>query len=404
MGAGKLICGCADIATKGAHIHVDREHSSHVFPFIRNSLFALDMKVLAINNSNEKLGFKPMMQQAINGKELKYYRGLAEGVSDLITFHEEPSRHNSGLSLVFYIEDEGMDLSIHVDWYGTLGRTVLRYGILIVSYVWMVTLAVVLLQLYSYVANGKSMIQTVRLSHMILYTYCLLFVLGSFPRFQVSLYNSLNKAVLQIGVLLCITSIAQVCFFQWFDGYPSVINSLGYILLGRDDWLLLLMVLFAYGLAVGLTFTIWLAVSIIVTILSVPFSFFPAARLNFGGKKGFVIHLTIVIGLLAFIPASVIFTLYCVFWLFMTASARHAARSDLPTMQNLYNYRISWLLLLISSLPYSVPGVVAFVKDLMIGWVHHEVSYLALAQSSPSLLSVIYLVTIGRSPDHLEAK
>lgn len=164
------------------------------------------------------------------------------------------------------------------------------------------------------------------------------------------------------------------------------------------------MVLFAYGLAVGLTFTIWLLVSIIVSILSVPLGFFPAAMLKFGGKKGFVIQLTIVVGLLAFIPASVIFTIYCVIWLFMTVSARHSARSDLPTIQNLYNYRISWLLLLISLLPYSVPGVIAFIKDLMIGWVHHEVSYLALAQSLPSLLTVIYLVTIGRSPDVLEAK
>lgn len=159
VGTEKLIYDCTDIATKDAHIHVDREHSSHVFPFIRNSLFALDVKVLTINNTNGKASFKPMMQQAINGKELKYYRGLAEGVSDRITFHEEPSLSNSGLSLSFFIENESMDISIQVDWYGTLGRTVLRYGILIVSYFWMVTLVVVLSQLYSYLANGKSTIQ-----------------------------------------------------------------------------------------------------------------------------------------------------------------------------------------------------------------------------------------------------
>ncbi|CAO3607334.1 unnamed protein product [Mucor hiemalis] len=372
-----------DMATKGAHIHVDQEHSSHVFPFIRNSLLALDVKVLAMYTSNRKPDFKPMMQQAINGKELKYYRGLEKGMSDRITFHEEPSQNNAGLSLKFYLDDEGLDISIHVDWYGTLGRTVLRYGIMIVSYFWMVTLVVVLSQLYSYVANGKS----------------------SFPQFQVSLYKCLGKSVLQIGILLLLTSIAQVYSFQWIEEYPSFTNLLGYILLGKNDWTLLFMVLFAFGLAVGLTFTIWVTISVIVYILSVLLGFLPdQVKISFGGRKGFVVHLTIVVGLLAFIPSSVIFTIYCIFWLFMTVSARRSARSDLPTVQNVYNYRISWLLLLISLLPYSIPGVIAFIKDLMIGWVHHEVSYLALTQNMPSLLLVIYLVTIGKSPDHLEAK
>jgi hypothetical protein len=98
-----------------------------------------------------------MMQQAINNKELKYYRGLESGVSDRITFHQEISKEHKGLSLQFFTDDQSMDIEIKIDWYGTLGRCVLRYGGILITFLWMISLTVLLSQLYSYVANGKRM-------------------------------------------------------------------------------------------------------------------------------------------------------------------------------------------------------------------------------------------------------
>lgn len=96
-----------------------------------------------------------MMQQAINDRELKYYRGLESGVSDRITFHQEAADGHQGLSLQFFSDGQSLDIELKIDWYGTLGRCVLRYGSILVVFFWMVSLIVLLTQLYSYAVNGK---------------------------------------------------------------------------------------------------------------------------------------------------------------------------------------------------------------------------------------------------------
>lgn len=142
-----------DIALKGIHIHVDTFNTTHVFPFIKNSLFAIDIHVSSIDGTHEL--FKPVMQQAINNRELKYYRGLEQGVSDRITFHQELNENHQGLSLRFFMDSQTLDIDMKIDWYGTLGRCVLRYGSIMVLFLWVISLVVLLSQLYSYVANGK---------------------------------------------------------------------------------------------------------------------------------------------------------------------------------------------------------------------------------------------------------
>lgn len=98
-----------------------------------------------------------MMQQSINGGELKYYRGLEERVSDRITFHRDISVDNQGLSLQFYLDNQILDIDITIDWYATLGRSILRYGPIMSTFLWMITLVVLSSQAYSYIANGKRM-------------------------------------------------------------------------------------------------------------------------------------------------------------------------------------------------------------------------------------------------------
>lgn len=98
------------------------------------------------------------MQQTINGKEQKYFRGLEEGTSDRITFHQEENNDHKGLSLQFFMDSEAIDVSLKLDWYGTLGRCVLRYGSITILFFWSISLIVLLSQLYSYVTNGKRIV------------------------------------------------------------------------------------------------------------------------------------------------------------------------------------------------------------------------------------------------------
>jgi hypothetical protein len=141
---------------KGLVIDVDLYHSSLVFPQIQNSLFALDVQVVLVTNKNDREPlYKPMMKQQINNHEIKYYRGLEAGTSDRITFHQESGAGNKGLLLDFFSDDQTLQIKIKFDWYGTMGRCVLRYGAILMNFLWVSTLLVLLTQLYSYCTNGK---------------------------------------------------------------------------------------------------------------------------------------------------------------------------------------------------------------------------------------------------------
>jgi hypothetical protein len=141
---------------KGLTIDVDTYHSSFVFPHIQNSLFALDVQIVSVNNQSDRVPlYKPMMKQQTNNQETKYYRGLEAGISDRITFHQEPGTGHEGLSLVFFLDNQSLQIKVKFDWYGTMGRCVLRYGAILMNFLWISTLLVLLTQLYSYCRNGK---------------------------------------------------------------------------------------------------------------------------------------------------------------------------------------------------------------------------------------------------------
>ncbi|KAI7878366.1 PGAP1-like protein-domain-containing protein [Mucor mucedo] len=358
-----------DIGLRGLHFHVDSFNTTHVFPFIKNTLFAFDVHVESINGQ-ERL-FKPFMQQAINNREIVYHRGLEQGISDRITFHQDLDKNHQGLSLRFFMDEQTLDIQLSIDWYGTVGRCVLRYGSIMVLFFWVISLVVLLSQLYSYAINGKR----------------------EFSRFEIALFNCLKGPILQIAALLLVATSIQL-----YAASPFASKN---IFFGSDDWTMAGLLLFMFVLSIGLTFVIWLAVSLMVNIISLPVGVFPV-RIKTAGP--FAVHLTIVAGCLGFIPPSVLFCLYFIVWTFMTASSRVSARSDLPTVQNVYNYRLSWLVFLTSLLPYYVPSVIVFVKDIMIGWTQYSVLPIKLAHDIPGLLVVIYLVTFGKNPDVLETK
>ncbi|KAK4514962.1 uncharacterized protein ATC70_002569 [Mucor velutinosus] len=362
------------IMRSGVFFTVDPLHATHVFPLIRNSLFAFDVKVASLTGQGL---YKPMMKQTINNVETKYYRHLEANQSERITFHQEVDTNHQGLLLQFFTDRQAMDIEIKLDWYGTLGRCVLRYGAILANFLWVSSLMILLTQANTYALNGKR----------------------EFVAYPIAIVQCVKGPFLQLIALLIITVAIISCL-----PVDSSIVSLfvtKYMLFGSNDWLFGGLLVLTFALSVGLNAVIWLLVSLLTLILSTPMQFMRSSDVSTSvTSTRFLVHVGIVVGLLSFLPSAVIFTLYFSFWLLLTCSARNAARSDLPLFQNIYKYRQSWLIFLISLLPYYIPHLIVFIKNMLIGWTYQlPESKLTLVQDVPVLMTLAFLVTVGRNPD-----
>jgi len=362
------------IMQRGASFTVDPHHTTHVFPLIRSSLFAFDVKVTSLTGQGL---YKPMMKQTINNVEAKYYRHLEANQSDRITFHQEMDTDHQGLSLQFFTDRQLMDIEIKLDWYGTLGRCVLRYGAILANFLWVSSLVILMTQAYTYALNGKR----------------------EFIAYPVALVQCVKGPFLQLTALL-IAAVAIISCLP-FDSSSLRLFVTKYMLFGSNDWLFGGLLILTFALSVGLNAIIWLLVSLLTLILSTPMRFMRSSNVSAPATSTqFFVQLSIVAGLLSFLPSAVVFTLYFGVWLFMTCSARNAARSDLPLFQNTYKYRQSWLIFLVSLLPYYIPNLIVFIKNILIGWTHKlPESPLVLVQDVPVLMTLVFLVTVGKNPD-----
>ncbi|KAL9553665.1 hypothetical protein PS6_003807 [Mucor atramentarius] len=362
------------IIRKRVSFTVDPHSTTHVFPLIRNSLFAFDVKVASLAGSGL---YKPMMKQTINNLEIKYYRHLEANQSYRITFHQEIDTDHQGLSLQFFTDRQSMDIEIKLDWYGTLGRCVLRYGAILVNFFWVSSLIILMTQVKTYAINGKH----------------------EFVAYPVALVQCVQGPFLQL-MALPVAAVAIINFMPSDSSMLSVFVT-KYMLFGSNDWLFGALLILAFALAVGLNAIIWLLISLLTLILSTPLRFMRLSNVSTPvTSTHFFVHLSIVAGLLSFLPSALVFMLYFSVWLFMTCSARNAARSDLPLFQNIYKYRQSWLIFLVSFLPYYIPHLVVFIKNILVGWTYQlPESALTIAHDVPVLMTLVFLITVGRNPD-----
>ncbi|GAN01712.1 GPI inositol-deacylase [Mucor ambiguus] len=367
------------IIQSGVSFTVDSHRTTHVFPLIRNSLFAFDVKVASLIGHGL---YKPMMKQMINNVEIKYYRHLEANQSDRTTFHQEMDKAHQGLSFQFFTDRQVMNIEIKLDWYGTLGRCVLRYGAILANFFWVSSLIILMTQANTYALNGKR----------------------EFVAYPVALVQCIKGPFLQLIALL----MAAVVIISCLPCDSSMLSLFvtKYMLLGSNDWLFGGLLILAFALSVGLNAIIWLLISLLTLILSTPMRFMHSSNVSPPATfTKFFVHLSIVAGLLSFLPSAVVFTLYFSVWLFMTCTARNAARSDLPLFQNTYKYRQSWLIFLVSLLPYYIPHLIIYIKNLLIGWTYQlPESPLVLAQDIPVLMTLVFLITVGRNPDVASSK
>lgn len=367
------------IMQRGISFTVDSHHTTHVFPLVRNALFAFDVKVSSLAGQGL---YKPMMKQMTNNGEIKYYRHLEANQSDRITFHQEMGTDHQGLSLQFFTDRQSLIIDIKLDWYGTLGRCVLRYGAILASFLWVSSLMILMSQANTYALNGKR----------------------EFLAYPVALVQCIKGPFLQLISLLIVAVATISCLPVDSSMFSLLVTK--YMLFGSNDWLFGGLLFLTFTLSVGLNAIVWLLVSLLTLILSTPMRFMRSSHVSAPATSTqFFVHLSIVAGLLSFLPSAIVFVLYFSAWLYMTCSARTAARSDLPLFQNVYKYRQSWLIFLVSLLPYYIPHLIVYIKNMLIGWTYQlPESPLVLVQDVPVLMTLVFLVTVGRNPDVASSK
>ncbi|KAI8370077.1 PGAP1-like protein-domain-containing protein [Choanephora cucurbitarum] len=362
--------GVWDIIWSGLMFDVSFAQPLHAFPYLKNSLFAFDIQVISIKGNNDPL-FPPMMKQTSNQHEIRFYRDLREGVSDRITFHQPTSANANGLLLEFFVDSQSLTVQIRLDWYGTLGRCVLRYGILVLHFFRVIACTVLCTQLYSYVQGKKD---------------------KRFEPIKLVILQCLSGPFLQLAHLILISGAFQCTLLSYIDNeisqkiYPA-------LLIGANEWIMVGLVLFFFGLSVGFTVIIWSTICTVTSTLAYCCNLLPSIKLTLSLQQQTILFVAVTIGALKIVPPSVIIVGYILLWLFLTT----VAKSNL----NIYHYRQTWLLFLVSILPRHAPQVIVYVKNLLVGW---TTITSASWQEVLTIALLVSLTTIGRTPTIFEQK
>lgn len=104
------------------------------------------------------------------------------------------------------------------------------------------------------------------------------------------------------------------------------------LLFGSDEPMLIVMSPFLFILAVGLMGIIWLAVTFVVIVMGILFKFlYRPLPVTLSESKQFTIHLSIVLASIRFIPVPIVFILYYIIWLIMTAASRTSITKSVST-------------------------------------------------------------------------
>ncbi|CEI91944.1 hypothetical protein RMCBS344292_06220 [Rhizopus microsporus] len=354
--------------------------SRHVFPQLRSSLFAYD---LHLKSSKPGAGLIPLMvRQTVNGQEPKYYRQIKENESVRITFHQATGA-GEGLAFSFYTDNQAMELVMRFDWYATLGRCLLRYGSVMLNFMYVCTLIILITQCSTYVHIGSR----------------------KFVSYKAALLSCMKSYFIHIAALLLFLSSCQyyvrshqLIMTSYLPLYSAITKDAFF---GSDEPMFILVTVFLFMLSVGLTSIVWLLISFLTALLNkliqcmyrvIPVS----TTLQTSSWRHFFIHASIVLALVRLVPISVLIILYYIIWLIMTAAS--CTSSNLPSLQNTYRYRQSWLMFLTSLLPYHVPGIIVYIKNILAGWTRPTQPLWLIMQQLPTVFIFIYLVTLGDHP------
>ncbi|KAF9198795.1 GPI inositol deacylase [Haplosporangium sp. Z 27] len=360
-------------------------------PNVDNSLLAYNIKVNGGSCAGvvSRARFAPMMKQsnwATN--EDRFHVNIANKENGIdINFHGDLPyynkvllRTNNGIELQFWRDPtckEPLSLTLTVDKYGSLGKVVIRYRTIIVVFTFMVVILTLRAQIKDWGKSGSFKPFGVVLSDLIRTTYWKFSLLLVF----VSFIQSLKP---QNATLLSAKTLEDVVFksgtwvlSDWFDN----------ALLGRNETFFWLLSPIFLQMAVGVVAFVWFILSTVVRAVSIIIRLMtknkPLQHSNGAGRSAMVGVILVLIA--RAIPYQLAFAMTVIALLIISAQRLAFAQGTMNGTHSLeawnsFHFAMSILIMFFFLLPFAVPTLMVWIRNIAGGWFHsfasdHRVEY-----------------------------
>ncbi|CAO3702752.1 unnamed protein product [Rhizopus stolonifer] len=357
------------IALEGVHVKTKSGMFTSIrIPSIESPILAYHLKVSRPNCSTRS-HFAPFLRQSISTMhESKFYVNLAGNDQDEteISIHGRTAfasvvnhRDKNGLSFQIWMDpscSEPLQLDLSIDWYGSAGRLGFRNGIMLATFSFIVVILVFTCQIKCY--NNS----------------------GIYPHFGQGLSFCLQRTlpIIMVGLTLC--SIAQCTSYFNFTIWPiSHQISRQDVMTGNTDPFFWWIPLLGLSVSVGIVCLLWLIVEGILRFMAClseccSVKLWPISRPQETLYQQ-IQRRTITTCILFVLVATCIpyqFVFIVAFLVHIIGCVRALIRLKIPTghlrRENRYNFMLSLLLLFFTLLPFNLPILLVWIRNISVHW------------------------------------
>ncbi|KAI1320037.1 GPI inositol deacylase [Mortierella claussenii] len=364
--------------------------SKLVLPNVDNSLLTYTLKVEGGNCQGAL--FQPMMMQSSwSTNEDRFAVNVAAKASGMdINFHGDLPYYDkvhvqghNGIELHFWRDptcQEPLSLSLRVDTYGSLGKVVIRYRTIVIVFTFMVVILTIRAQLKEWAKYGEFRPFGIMMSELTKTTYwqfpVILIVFAGIQSLGSKRVDSLEFSPKQGAASLTANSIIGSAS-TWFDD----------ALLGRNETLFWLLVPAFFQVAVGIVALVWIILNTIIKVVARIIGVVTDMKDSLtrtSGRKG--ISFSALDLWISVVPYQFVFA--ATFLALIGTSARaqiHTQRvssAHLFAAWNSFHLSASMLMVFFFLLPFCVPSLMVWIRNIVIGWYRsfpsdHRVDYVA---------------------------
>ncbi|KAI8983625.1 PGAP1-like protein-domain-containing protein [Pilobolus umbonatus] len=371
------------IALEGVHLNIAPNLFTSIrIPSIENPILAYHLKVSRPNCRLYNTHFTPFLRQSISTMhESKFYVNLAGSEDETeISIHgrtaftsavsSQRNAEKSGLSFQVWMDPvcpESLQMDLFIDWYGSAGRLGFRNGIMFATFSFIVVMLVFVSQIRCYNDSGV------------------------FPNFGQGLSHCIQRSLPFVILCIAVCSIAQctspspIYTFEDLWYIPSARFSWQEIMTGNTDAFFWWIPIAGLILSVGIISSLWLVVEGVLRIMAhgvlflsrqCTLSSWPLPRqqeTSYQQIQRRVITTLILILLVAtFIPYQFVFVI--AFFVQIATCVRSLMTLWISTdridhkKSSRYNYMLSILLLCFTLLPFNLPILLVWIRNLSVHW------------------------------------
>ncbi|KAF9129937.1 GPI inositol deacylase [Mortierella sp. 14UC] len=364
-------------------------------PNMDSSLLAYNLKVSRTGCQGQK--FTPMMRQSSWAMhEDKYSVNIAGKTSGIdINFHGDLPYFdkiqlggNNGVELRFWMDPlcpEPLSLALEVDKYGSLGKVVIRYRMVVLVFTFLVVLLALRTQIRGWTRTGHFMSFGETLSKLVRSTFWHFSVLLAtisvlqhlIPRTAVDVGNEAISSSQGSSLAGSKLGTADGRPWWWYSG-----QWFGDALLGDNDAFFWFLAPVFFQVAVGIVAFVWILLNTIVRTIALLSR--RGAGSDFRNTRSVayrVILLAVISGLVLFVvPYQFAFTVTLLWLIWINGRALNHAQhhqNNLETSSTLQKTTMAWnrfhfsmsiLVMLFFLLPFCVPVLMVWIRNFVIGW------------------------------------